>query len=120
MFHNKFVSEQRNYTMACLVNFAECKMKQKCTPDNRISEILDFYSKPQKITETPATPVLKPVESKQEDSMQLPISLSQQGEIATDTMAAIDVLEDVEYSKSGRESTQSKPNTSNFANAHIF
>ena len=78
MFHNKFVSEQRNYTMACLVNFAECKMKQKCTPDNRISEILDFYSKPQKITE------------------------------------------DVEYSKSGRESTQSKPNTSNFANAHIF
>ena len=117
MFHNKFVSEQRNYTMACLVNFAECKMKQKCTPDNRISEILDFYSKPQKITETPAKPVLKPVESKQEDSMQLPISLSQQGEIATDT---IDVLEDVEYSKSGRESTQSKPNTSNFANAHIF
>ena len=52
--------------------------------------------------------------------MQLPISLSQQGEIATDTMAAIDVLEDVEYSKSGRESTQSKPNTSSFANAHIF
>ena len=106
MFHNKFVSEQRNYTMACLVNFAEYKMKQKCTPDNKISEILDFYS--------------KPVESKQEDSMQLPISLSQQGEIATDTMAAIDVLEDVEYSESGRESTQSKPHTSNFANAHIF
>ena len=120
MIHNKFVSEQRNYTMACLVNFAEYKMKQKCTPDNKISEILDFYSKPQKITETPVKPVPKPVESKQEDSMQLPISLSQQGEIATDTMAAIDVLEDVEYSESGRESTQSKPHTSNFANAHIF
>lgn len=120
MIEDRFIIEPKDYTLSCTVNFAECHEKQNSNPDNSISATLEFYAEPQKVAETSAKSMQKSIQSEYEDSINLPFSPQENSEIDTEHKAAIDIPFSTENSEKPQESAQSKPNISNFANAHIF
>ena len=120
MIEDRFIIEQKDYSLSCSVNFAECRTKQERRPDNDISATLDFYAELQKVAETPAKSVPKSAQSEYEDSIKPPFSPQENSEIDAERKAAIDIPFSTENSEKPQESAQNKPNISNFANAYIF
>lgn len=111
----RLTAVNKPHVFSYTANFARCREKQAEQPKNKVIEVLDFMSMPQKAVES------KPIfaETLHTDNANLPLSPRETSESALEDTPAIVTLDNEENSENSHESNKIKQPVSNFAKAKL-